>query len=127
MSDEKESAKDQGRSKPPEAEKKPYVSPLNRLTEEDWKDAMMKGIEQSNSQSATIRSSITAYYWKTRLPEVRERLIKAESALRAYLERPASEPPDIPRHRLLVEDLKKVSDDLKECIDKYIWMAFEGE
>jgi hypothetical protein len=125
MADENESTKDQGGGKPPQTEEEPYVNPLNRLTEEQWKDAMIKGIEDSKAQSASIRRDITIYYWKTRLPEVREELIKAESALRAYLERPPSEPPDIPRHRLLADDLKKVADDLRECIDKYIWMAFD--
>jgi hypothetical protein len=125
MEAEKDGTKDQGGSKPPQTEKKPYVNPLNRLTEEQWKDAMMKGIEDSKAQSASIRRDITIYYWKTRLPEVREELIKAESALRAYLERPASEPADIPRHRRLADDLKKVADDLRECIDKYIWCAFD--
>lgn len=127
MADENENTKDKGGSKPPDAEKEPYVNPLNRLTEEQWKAAMMKGIEDSKAQSASIRRDITIYYWKTRLPEVREELIKAEAALKAYLERPASEPPDPPRHRQLAENLKKVADDLKTCVEKYIWMAFNDQ
>ena len=38
--------------------KKPYVNPLNKLTEEDWREAMRKGIEQSDSQAASLREEM---------------------------------------------------------------------
>ena len=31
---------------------------LSKLTEEDWRDAMRKGIEESDSQAASIREMI---------------------------------------------------------------------
>ena len=43
--------------------KKPYVNPLNKLTEEDWRDAMRKGIEQSDSQAASLREEMEGR-WK---------------------------------------------------------------
>ncbi len=125
MADESGKTKNPSGEKTPQAEEKPYVNPLNLLTPEQWKEAMRKGLEDSRNQSASIRRDITIYYWRTAIPEAIEEVRKAHAALRAYLERPASQPPDIPRHRQLAEDLKRATGELKACTDKYIWMAFD--
>jgi hypothetical protein len=53
MSDEK---------KPENAtEKKPYVDPINNLTQEQWEDAMRKGIEDSDAQAASERRDLEIY------------------------------------------------------------------
>ncbi len=125
MADENDKTKDQAGEKNPQEEEKPYVNPINLLTPEQWREAMRKGLEDSKNQSASIRRDITIYYWRRAIPNAIEEVSKAESALRAYLERPASEPPDIPRHRQLAENLKRATDDLKAVTDKYIWLAFD--
>jgi hypothetical protein len=101
-------------------EKKPYVNPINNLTEEQWKRAMEEGEAEVKAKSASIRRDLLYYYWVRRIPEAQEELHKAESALRAYLERPSSEPPDIARHRQLAENLKRATDDMKSCTDEYV-------
>jgi hypothetical protein len=120
MADETYRTKDPGEAKSPVAEKKPYVDPISRLTPEQLQRAWRKGIEDSSAQSASVRRDLLVYYWKRRMPEAREEVSKAESALQAYLERPSSEPTDVPRHRQLAEDLKRATDDLKHWTDEYV-------
>ena len=101
-------------------EEKPYINPINNLTEEQWKRIVSKGQETVEAQSASIRRDIIYYYWVNRMPGARNEVGKVESALRAFLERPASEPRDIARHRQLAENLKRATDDLKSCTDEYV-------
>jgi hypothetical protein len=120
MTDEMDGSKGPGETKSSEAAKEPYVNPIDKLTAEQWQRAWMQGISDSKAQSASVRRDLLVYYWARRMPEAREQVSKAESALRAYLERPSSEPPDNPRRRRLAEDLKRATDDLKNCTDEYV-------
>jgi len=43
------------------AGKKPYVDPINNLTQEQWERAMRKGIEDSNNQDASERRDLEIY------------------------------------------------------------------
>jgi hypothetical protein len=120
MAAETDRTKDPGEAKSPEAEKKPYVDPITSLTPEQLERAWRKGVEDSSAQSASVRRDLLVYYWKRRIPEAREEVSKAESVLRAYLERPSSEPADVPRHRQLADDLKRATDDLKYWTDEFV-------
>lgn len=120
MADKTDGTKDPGEVKSPESEKKPYVDPISRLTPEQLQRAWMKGVEDSRAQSASVRRDLLVYYWKRRMPEAREEVNKAESALQAYLERSPSEPADSLRHRQLADDLKRATDDLKHWTDEYV-------
>ena len=123
MINENPKSEDPGESRCPETEKKPYVDPISKLTPEQWDRAMSRGQMDAKAQSASIRRDMIQYYWRTRLPELREELNKAETALRAYFERPSSEPPDTPLHQRLAENLKRATDDLKNDTDKYVWLV----
>jgi hypothetical protein len=54
----KEAEKPEDKTPPGE---KPYVNPLNKLTEEDWKQAMQEGLERSAIQSEIIREDIEIF------------------------------------------------------------------
>jgi len=101
-------------------QEKRYVNPLSNLTDEQWREAMRNGLEASEAQSANIRRDMIDYYWMTRIPEAREALSKADSALRAYLEQPTSEPHDDAPHMRLASALKRATDDLKHSTDEYV-------
>ncbi len=125
MADEIDKTKDQAGDQNPKPKDKPYVNPINLLTPEQWKEAMRKGLEDSANQSAIIRQDITIYYWRTAIPEAIEEVSKAQTALRAYLERPATEPRNDLRHPQLADDLKRATDKLTAFAAKYIWIAFD--
>jgi hypothetical protein len=120
MADEMDGSKGPGETKSPETAKKPYVNPIEKLTAEQWQRAWTEGIADSKAQSASVRRDLLVYYWVRRMPEAREQVSKAESALREYLERPSSEPPDAASRRRLAENLKRATDDLKNCTDEYV-------
>jgi hypothetical protein len=42
-------------------EKKPYVNPINNLTQEQWEKAMRKGIEDSDAQAASEQRDLEIY------------------------------------------------------------------
>jgi hypothetical protein len=42
-------------------EKKPYVDPINNLTQEQWERAMRRGIEDSDAQAASERRDLEIY------------------------------------------------------------------
>ena len=43
------------------SERKPYVNPINNLTQEQWEEAMRKRIEDSDAQAASERRALEIY------------------------------------------------------------------
>ena len=52
-------------------EKKPYVNPIDNLTQEQWERAMRKGIEDSAAQDASEQRDLETERTRTRKKQVR--------------------------------------------------------
>jgi hypothetical protein len=63
-----------------EATEKAHVNPLNKLTEEQWKEAMRKGLEDTENQSASIGRDLNLYHKRTdAAPQVKALLDQVDS------------------------------------------------
>jgi hypothetical protein len=108
-----------GRVPPEPREQKFKADPFAKLTDQDWIEAMERGLRQSEARDREIGRGIRGGY-ESSIRKAVERVAQAESALKTYLERPDRETEDLPRHRKLAEDLKKAVDDLKNNTDEYV-------
>lgn len=117
MPDEGDMKAGTGANAGPEPSKK-HVDLFAKLTDEDWREAMIMGQRVADARDAEIGAAIRRGCERS-ITEAREELDKARLALRTYLERGDSEPEDLMRHRDLAVDLKNAADNLKNATDEY--------
>jgi hypothetical protein len=65
------------KDKPP-PKKKPYVDPINNLTQEQWERAMRRGQEDSADQSASLRRDLEIYEQNKKLKDQERKDNKTE-------------------------------------------------
>ena len=103
--------------------RKPRTPKLfENLTDEDWRQAMIRGRAVDDAKGAEIFAGICRGCEKS-ISRAHEALDQAQAALRTYLERVDPDQEDLRRHRSLVEDLKLATDNLKNATDEYHYLV----
>lgn len=106
-----------------ESPRKPGIpDPFAKLTDEDWRQAMIRGREVADARDAAIGAGIRRGCEKS-ITAAHEALDQAQAALRIYLERVDPDQEDLLRHRSLVDDLKRATDNLKNATDEYGYLV----
>jgi hypothetical protein len=106
-----------------ESPRKPRIpDPFAKLTDEDWRQAMIRGREVADARDVAIGAGIHRGCEKS-ITEAHEALDQAQAALRTYLERVDPDQEDLLCHRRLVADLKLATDNLKNATDEYAYLV----
>jgi hypothetical protein len=93
-------------------------NPFAKLTEDDWRDGMMRGELVSAARDAATGAAIRRGCERA-IAEARAEVDAAQAALVTYLERAEPEHEDRLRHRTLAANLKNATDKLKNATDEY--------
>jgi hypothetical protein len=83
---------------------------------------MIRGREVADARDAAIGRGIRRGCEKS-ITAAHEALDQAQAALRSYLERVDPDQEDLLRHRSLVDDLKRATDNLKNATDEYAYLV----
>jgi hypothetical protein len=104
MSDDNDNKSQAGTSAGEESPRKPGIpGPFAKLTDEDWRQATIRGREVADTRDAAIGAGIRRGCEKS-ITAAHEVLDQAHAALRIYLKRVDPDQEDLLRHRSLVED-----------------------
>jgi hypothetical protein len=123
MSDDNDNKSQVSTNASEESLRKPRIpDPFAKLTDEDWRHAMIRGREFSDAKDAAIGAGIRRGCEKS-IIEAHEALDKTQAALRTYLERVDPDQEDPLHHRSLVEALKVATDNLKNATDEYSYLV----
>jgi hypothetical protein len=123
MSDDKGNKSQVSTNASEESLRRPRIAdPYAKLTDEDWRQAMIRGREFSDARDAAIGAGIRRGCEKS-ISEAHEALDQAQAALRTYLKRADPDQEDLLRHRSLVDDLKLATDNLKNATDEYYYLV----
>jgi hypothetical protein len=83
---------------------------------------MIRGREVADAKDAAIGKGIRRGCEKS-TTEAHEALVQAQPSLRTYLARADPDQEDLLRHRSLVDDLKRATDNLKNATDEYGYLV----
>jgi hypothetical protein len=123
MSDDKGNKSQVSTNAIDESPRKPRIpDPFAKLTDDDWRQAMIRGREFSDAKDAAIGAGIRRGCEKS-ITEAHEALDQAQAALRTDLERADPDQEDLLRHRSLVDDLRLATDNLKNATDQYSYLV----